>query len=77
MSDKERKIDDFQPRVQLKKAKLESEKDIQNFCDTFMVEKHLLIKNLNHLRYLKTKQEKREQKKKTLQRTKSKIVQSV
>ena len=60
MNDKKREIDDFQPHV--KKAKLESENYIQNSCDTFIVEKHLLLKHLNHLSYLKIKQEKREQK---------------
>ena len=60
MNDKKREIDDFRPHV--KKAKLESENYIQNSCDTFIVEKHLLLKHLNHLSYLKIKQEKREQK---------------
>ena len=60
MNDKEPEID-FQLRVQLKKAKLESENDIQNFSNTLIVENYLLLKYLNHLRYLKTKSEKREQ----------------
>ena len=63
MNDKEREIEIFYPRVQLKKIKLESKNDVQNFCDTFIVKKHLLPKYLNQLRYLKIKQEKREQKK--------------
>ena len=32
---------------------------IQDFCDSFIVEKHLLLKYLNHLRYLKINQEKK------------------
>ena len=78
MNNKECEIDDFQPRAQLRKTKLKSENDIQSFCDTFIVGKHLLLKHLNHLRYLKIKQEKREWKTaKTYQKRKSKIVQWV
>ena len=43
----------------LKKAKLESENNIKSFCDTFTLQKHLLLKYLNHLRYLKIEQEKK------------------
>ena len=50
INDKESEIDDFQPRVQLKKAKLEFENDIQNFCDMFIVEKDLELKYFNHLK---------------------------
>ena len=76
MNDKECEIDDFQPRAQLRKTKLKSENDIQSFSDTFIVGKHLSLKLLNHLRYLKIKQEKREQKTtNTYQKRKSKIVQ--
>ena len=38
---------------------LESENDIKNICDTFTLQKHLLLKYLNHLRYLKIEQEKK------------------
>ena len=55
MNDKEREIEIFYSRVQLKKRKLESKNDVQNFCDTFIVKKHLLPKYLNQLRYLKIK----------------------
>ena len=55
MNDKEREIEIFYSRVQLKKRKLESKNDVQNFCDTFIVKKHLLSKYLNQLRYLKIK----------------------
>ena len=37
-----------------------------------LVEKHLLLKYLNHLRYLKMKQEKREQKNKNFAKNKIK-----
>ena len=50
MNDKESEIDDFQTRVQLKKAKLEFENDIQNFCNMFIVEKDLELKYFNHLK---------------------------
>ena len=55
MNDKEREIKIFYPRVQLKKRKLESKTDVQDFCDTFTVKKHLLPKYLNQLRNLKMK----------------------
>ena len=61
MNDKEREIDDFQPRAQLKKTKMKMifKTFATHLC---IIEKHLLLKYLNHLRYLKIKQEKGEQK---------------
>ena len=69
MNDKEREVDDSQPRIRLKKAILESE---NSFCNTYIVEKHLLLKYLNHLRYLKIKQENRKHKNKNFAKNKIK-----
>ena len=65
MKSKECEFHGFQPRVPLKKKKKKSEFEngIQNFCDTFIVEKHLLLKYLKKKKK-KIKPEKREHKKK-------------
>ena len=52
MKSKECEFHVFQPRVPLKKktkTKSESETGIQNFCDTFVFEKHLLLKYLKKI----------------------------
>ena len=68
INNKQREIDDFQPRVQIKRRKLESEEEIQKFSEKFIVDKTLLRKYLTYLRYLELKQDKRERKNQKLRK---------
>ena len=60
-----RDIDDFHPRVQLKKefdaSLIGSDKldRVQNFCERFCVDEHLVQQELSHQELIKLKYEKR------------------
>ena len=60
-----REVDDFQPRVQIKKAladgtlSLQNEKNISEFCSKFIVERDLLTKCVEHIQINEIKKAKR------------------
>ena len=64
-------IDDFQPRKMLdiafkeKVVRLNDEQSIDQFCKTYIVEKELVKKRLEHLQILEIKKNKRSFEKKT------------
>ena len=65
-----REIDDFQPRIQLKRAlrngslDISDEESVLQFCDKYLIEKELLLKCTEHFLYTELMKKKREQVKK-------------
>ena len=79
INNKERDIDDLQPRKQLQlafslgKISLEQEENIASFCDKFIVEKDYVVKSLEQMHWNRLKRKKRaEQRKISLKEEESK-----
>ena len=65
-----REIDDFQPRIQIKRAlrngslDICDEENVSQFCDKYLIEKVLLLKCTEHFLYTELIKKKREEVKK-------------